>query len=80
MLDQVQTHRGVGEKESAGVLAVRADPADLGREVDDDVGPRIVVHPHDIRLAGEVVVFAAGHEDRIALHTATPEGFDHKSP
>ncbi len=38
LLDEVHAHGEVGEEESAGVVAVGADAADFGGEVQHDVG------------------------------------------
>ena len=62
-LDQLDAHDRVLVEEPARVLAVGADPADDGREVDDDVGPTVGERPLDVGAATQVVVAAAGDED-----------------
>ena len=50
----------LAKKEPAGVLAVRADAADFGGQVDHDVGLHLPVQPLDVGLAGQVKVLDAG--------------------
>ena len=59
-------HHQVVVEEAAGVLAVGADAADDGGEVDDDVGPRRLEHADDVGLAAKIVLAAARHEGRRA--------------
>ena len=52
LLHELRAHHQVVVEEPAGVLAVGADAADHRREMDDDVGPRVVQQAHDVRLVG----------------------------
>jgi hypothetical protein len=59
----MERHRHVREEVAARVRLVGADPADLGCEVQHDVGPRIAVQPLDGRFVQQVVVASARHDD-----------------
>ena len=62
LLDHVQAHRHVRVEEPARLGAVRADPADLGREVHDDLGAaRLEQRAHRVGV-GEVAARAARHD------------------
>ena len=63
VLDEVESHGEIGEKEPAGVVAIGADAADLGGEVQDDVGALIVIKPSDIGFASEIEILSARDED-----------------
>ena len=59
---------------------VGPDAADLGGQVDDDVGREIGVQPGDVGLAGEVAVGAAGHAQPIVGHAALTQQITHVLP
>ena len=63
LFDQVQTHGHVGEKEPAGVGLVRPDSADLGRQVNDDVG--LVILEQSLGGIGprQVILARSRHDD-----------------
>src|SRR5581483_692551 len=56
LLDHVQPHREVRVPVPAGVRAVRADPANLCREMEDDLGRGVREEPTRIGLLRQVVV------------------------
>ena len=67
MLEHVRTHHQVRVPVAAGVGAVRADAADLGGEVEDELGLGIEEQPLDVVVAREVVVGPAGDEHLLAF-------------
>ena len=48
LLEHVRAHHQVRVPVAARVRAVRADPADLGREVEDELGPASVEEPRGV--------------------------------
>ena len=64
LLEHVRTHEQVRVPVAAGVGAVRADAADLGGEVEDELGARVGEQPRRVVQRGEVVVAAPGDERR----------------
>ena len=69
VFDELRAHDQVVVEEPAGVLAVGADAADHGGEVDHEVGARLREHPRDAGFPAQVVLAAARHE---RLRTAAP--------
>jgi hypothetical protein len=73
----VEGHGHVGEEVAAGVGAVGADAADLGGEVDDDVGGFMKeggpIEAGDLGLIGEIPVLAAGDVEVVGLDAASEE-------
>ena len=67
MLDDVGAHQQVGVPVAARIRAVRADPADLGGEVEDDLGPRLGEQPLGVVEAREVVVPPPRGHDLVPL-------------
>ena len=55
-LEHVRAHHQVRVPVAAGVRAVRADPADLGGEVEDELGLRVGEQPLGVVVASQVVV------------------------
>ena len=45
LLDHVQTHGQVGVEEPTRLTLIRADAADVSRQVNHDVGPGLIEHP-----------------------------------
>ena len=72
-LEHVRAHDEVREPVAAGVRPVRADPADLGREVEDDL--RLAPSRRAARVvpAGQVVLGPARNDDLVA---ALPQPLD----
>jgi hypothetical protein len=62
LLDHVRAHHQIGVPVPPRVGPVRADPADLGREVHDELGLRVRIEPLHVPGHREVVVAPAGHE------------------
>jgi hypothetical protein len=62
-LDEVQPHRHVREEVSPGVLPVRPDPADLRRQVQDDVRLVVLVDALRARLARQLILAPPRHDD-----------------
>ena len=60
-------HRQVRVPVAAGVRAVGADPADLGGEVEDELGVGVVEQPRGVVHRREVVVGAARDDDVVAV-------------
>ena len=52
---------------AAGIGAVRADAADLGGEVEDELGPRVGEQPRRVVHRGQVVVARRGREDLVPV-------------
>ena len=67
LLEDVRAHRQVREPVAAGIRAVRADAADLGREVEHELGLGVAEHPRGVVHGREVVVGAAGDDDVVAV-------------
>ncbi len=67
LLEHVRAHHQVREPVAAGVRAVGADAADLGREVEDELRPDLVEQPRCLRHVGEVELEAPGNGDLVAL-------------
>ena len=63
----LRAHREVREPVAAGIRAVRADAADLGREVEDELGLGVAEHPRGVVHRREVVVGAARDDDLVAV-------------
>ena len=63
LLDELHAHHQVVVEEAPGVVAVGADAADLRRQVDDQVGPRVGQQARDAAAVDEIVVGRARHED-----------------
>ena len=53
----------IGEEKSARVVAVGADAADFGGEMQDDVGAEFCVEAFGVCLVGQVEILAAGDEE-----------------
>ena len=62
LLEHVRAHHEVGVPVAAGVRAVRADAADLGCEVEDELRPGVGEEPLGVGLTRQVVVAAPGDE------------------
>src|SRR5207248_4379598 len=71
-LHELNAHDGVVVKEAAGIFLVRADSADDGGEVDDDVGLRLRQKARDGALLTQVVVLRPGDDDIRASARAEP--------
>jgi len=71
LLDDVCTHHQIGVPVTARVGAVRSDAADLGRKVDDELGPGVGIQPLDVRGDREVVV-APPRDERVEAVLAQP--------
>ena len=63
LLDELHAHHEVVVEVLAGILAVGADAADLRRQVDDEVGARVVVEPAHAGHVDEIVVARARDDD-----------------
>ena len=72
-LEHVRAHDQVRVPVAAGVRPVRADPADLGREVEDELGPRLGEEPLGVVPPRQVVLGPARNDDLVA---ALPEPLD----
>ena len=59
----MKAHGHVGKKISAGIVAVRADPAHLRRQMHHDGGLDLAIQPVDIRLVGQIEILAADDDD-----------------
>ena len=66
-LEHVRAHHQVRVPVAAGVLAVRADAADLGGEVEDELRPRVGEQPLRVVVARQVVVAPPGDEDVVPV-------------
>ena len=62
LLEHVRTHHQVRVPVAARVRAVRADPADLGGEMEDELRHGVVEHPSRVLHRCEVVVGAPGDD------------------
>ena len=67
VLEDVRAHEQVRVPVAARVRAVRADAADLRREVEDELGPRVGEQALGVVRARQVVVGAARDEDVVAV-------------
>ena len=67
LLEDVGAHHQVGVPVPAGVRAVRADPADLRREVEHELRIGVVEQPLRVLHRREVVVTAASDRHLVAL-------------
>ena len=67
LLEDVRAHREVRVPVAPGVGAVRADAADLGGEVEHDLGVGVVEHTRRVVHRGEVVVGAARGEHLVPV-------------
>ena len=67
LLEDVRAHREVREPVAAGVRPVRADPADLGGEVEDELGVGVVEQLRRVAHRGQVVVDAACDDDVVTV-------------
>jgi hypothetical protein len=77
LLDHVRAHHQVRVPVAAGIRAVRADAADLGREMDHQLRPCVGEQPLRVLPVRQVVVRAAG-DDRVEPLRAEP--FDQMCP
>ena len=68
-LEHVRAHDQVRVPVAARVRPVGADPADLGRQVEDDFGPRLLEQPLGVVPAGQVELGAARHHHLVAALT-----------
>ena len=75
LLHRQRAHHHVLVEEAAGRLAVRADAADDGRQMDDDVRPDVAEQPRDVGLARQVVLRLA-RDDHVAAAAAFERGDD----
>ena len=66
-LEHMRPHHQVRVPEAAGVRAVRADAADLGREVEDELGVGVAEHALGVLAACQVVVDLACGDDVVAV-------------
>jgi hypothetical protein len=60
-LDQLNSHQGIGVKESSGVVPIRSDTADQSSQVNHQFGMEFGKQPFDIALARQVAFFHEGH-------------------
>ena len=67
LLEHVRAHHEVGVPVAAGIRAVGADAADLGREVEDELGCGVLEHPGGVVHGRQVVVGASRSDDVVAL-------------
>ena len=67
LLEDVRAHCEVREPVTAGVRTVRADPADLGGEMEHDFGAGFIEQPRRILHRGQVVLGAAHPEHVVTL-------------
>ena len=67
LLEHVRAHDEVRVPVPAGIRAVRADAADLGGEMEDELGTGVVEEPGRGLHRGQVVVPAPGCEDVVAV-------------
>ncbi len=63
VLQRQRAEHHVLEEEEARGVAVRADAANHRREMNDDVGLEIAVHPRHVRFARQIVLRLARRED-----------------
>ena len=67
LLEHVRAHDEVRVPVAPGVRPVRADAADLGREVEDELRPRVGEEPRGGLHRRQVVVAASRGEDLVAV-------------
>ena len=67
LLEHVRAHHQVGVPVAARVRAVRADPADLGREVVDELGVRVREEALRVVHRRQVVVALPRRDDVVAV-------------
>ena len=67
LLEDVRAHREVREPVATGIRAVRADTADLGGEVEHELGVGVPEHPRGVVHRREVVVGASRRDDVVAV-------------
>ena len=67
LLEHVRAHDEVRVPVAAGVRPVRADAADLGREVEDELRPRVVEEPAPCRPSRSGRSRGAGREDVVPV-------------
>ena len=75
VLHRQRAHHHVLVEEAARRLAVRADAADDGGEMHDDVRPRVLEQPRDVRLVRQVVL-RLSHDDDVAAAVTLERGDD----
>ena len=63
LFQHVQAHHGVLEEEASRVLAVGADPAHAGGQVEDELGPGVGQQAAAGRAVDQIVVAAARDDD-----------------
>jgi len=66
LMHQLDAHHDILIEEGPRMLLVEADAADFGRQMDDDVGPLLVIEAADVPGSGQVVVAVIGNEDIMA--------------
>ncbi len=62
-MNELRPHHQVVVEELRRVLTVRANAADLGRQMNDDVGPRRIVEPANGGSVGQVELTASRDRD-----------------
>ena len=67
LLEDVRSHREVREPVATGVGAVRPDTADLGSEMEHEVGVGVGEHPRRVVHRREVVVGASRRDDVVSV-------------
>ena len=67
LLEHVRSHREIREPVPPGIGAVRPDPADLGGEMEHELGVGVTEHPRGVVHRGEVVVGASRRDDVVSV-------------
>ena len=70
LLDQVQSHRQVGEKEPAGLLQIGADATDFRGEMNHHIGPRLAKQSADLQLIRQIVLGTPRHDQPVGADAA----------
>jgi hypothetical protein len=63
LVNELHAHHQIVVEKFAGLLAVGADAADLGCQMDDDIRLGSVDHADDVRFANQVVFGILRHEN-----------------
>ena len=63
LVEKLDPHHEVLVEEGTGILLVEADAPDLRGEVDDDIGPLLIIEPADVLRPYEIVIGQIGDED-----------------
>src|SRR2546422_8643290 len=75
LLHQLGAHHEILVEEAPRVLAVGTDPTHDGREMDDDLGAQLLVHPAHGGAVAQIILARARNHD--LGRTASLQLFDH---